>query len=41
MSWDYYTYLEQPTWFVEGLARKWEIDLKEEEKAAKRQTRRN
>mgnify|MGYP007071573818 CR=1 FL=1 len=30
MGWDYYTYLDQPTWFVELLIQKMEIDNKKE-----------
>lgn len=39
MRWDYFTYQEQPTWFIEGLLRKWEIDHRNQEQAAKQAKR--
>lgn len=36
MHWDYHTYLAQPTWFIELLLSKWEIDAKKAEQERKR-----
>jgi hypothetical protein len=33
MGWDYYTYLDQPVWFVELLIQKLEIDNKKQAQA--------
>lgn len=35
MHWDYDTYLAQPTWVIEALLRKWEIDHRNEERAGR------
>ena len=35
MGWDYFTYCRQPYWFIQLLARKFEIDARNAEQAHK------
>lgn len=37
MGWDYWTYLSQPTWFVDLLMEKMNIDAKKEKDMEKQQ----
>lgn len=36
MHWDYFTFEQQPSWFVELLLKKWELDAKAAEGARSR-----
>jgi len=38
-GWDYYTYMNQPTWFVELIIERMRIDAKKQEAEAKAQRR--
>jgi len=40
MKWDYYTYSSQPTWFIDGLKNKINLDSMYQNRIAKQNKRR-